>query len=137
MGRFNEDWRQIELEKLKCVVLKSIPDALHDKMVADGVRCDISDQYQFVADEMLIRLVAEVTAQRITLPAIRYPTDWKEAVKKRFFPKWALKRWPVRYTVEEFDVKVIYPMIALPKERHNIIADIVTPLYERGVPDDN
>lgn len=29
---------------------------------------------------------------------IKYPKDWWEALKERFFPKWLLRRFPVEYT---------------------------------------
>ena len=38
---------------------------------------------------------------------IKYPADWWQALKARWFPKWALRRWPVDYIV--YDVRVIYP----------------------------
>jgi hypothetical protein len=28
---------------------------------------------------------------------VRYPADWWEAVKDRWFPRWAKRRWPVRW----------------------------------------
>jgi hypothetical protein len=33
----------------------------------------------------------------VTLATQRWPADWREAVKERWAPAWALKRWPVRY----------------------------------------
>jgi hypothetical protein len=32
---------------------------------------------------------------------IIYPTTWWDAVKHRWFPDWALRRWPVHYTRHE------------------------------------
>lgn len=29
---------------------------------------------------------------------VSYPADWWEALKERWFPKWMLRRWPVKYT---------------------------------------
>jgi hypothetical protein len=28
----------------------------------------------------------------------KYPEDWKEAFKERWFPEWAKKKWPVVYS---------------------------------------
>lgn len=45
-------------------------------------------------------LVMEVMCQRreytFELPEWFIPADWWQAFKERWFPKWALKRWPVR-----------------------------------------
>lgn len=47
------------------------------------------------------------------------PADWLEAVKERFFPAWALRRWPVLYRRDVVDVKALYPElnISLPDQR--------------------
>lgn len=34
------------------------------------------------------------------------PYNWKEAVRKRFFPNWVLKCWPIKYKTYCF-----YPQI--------------------------
>ena len=33
----------------------------------------------------------------------RWPTDWLEAFKERWAPRWALKRWPVRYAEHQIN----------------------------------
>lgn len=48
----------------------------------------------------------------------RAPADWWEALKARWFPAWALKRWPVRERVERLDVKALYPSIRYVVDRH-------------------
>jgi hypothetical protein len=65
-----------------------------------------------------------------------YPKDWWQALKARFAPKWALRRWPVRENV--IDMTVLYPRIQLPRERHTAKMDVrywnadrVLPTYSR------
>ena len=52
-----------------------------------------------VADEMAFRLSADFHA--LPLVKVNYdfkaPLDWWQAVKERWFPRWALLRWPVEY----------------------------------------
>lgn len=59
------------------------------------------------------RLVANIRAyilSETTEPTeIRVPRDWWQALKQRWFPKWALRRWPVVETVHEISFKVLYP----------------------------
>lgn len=55
--------------------------------------------------QMMVREMAHMPAQR--LPEIRYPASWWDAVKERFFPAWAYKRWPARY-------------VSLPERKHFI-----------------
>ena len=49
---------------------------------------------------------------------VKYPADWWQAVKERFAPAWALKRWPVVYTI--WEPSVIYPDIKLPDRAHYV-----------------
>ncbi len=47
------------------------------------------------------------------LPEVRYPADWWQAFKDRWFPAWAKERWPVRYV--RYDLMALYPEIKLPQ----------------------
>jgi len=107
------------LEKMKAIVLKRITES-DVRMAIARVDVDINEYAAFTADEMLIRLKAEVLGEHIRLPVIRYPANWKEAVKERFAPFWFLRRWPVQYAEKAFDVRVVYPMMALPHVAHSI-----------------
>lgn len=40
---------------------------------------------------------------------VRYPADWWQAFKARWFPAWLLARYPVIHKVYEFQVKATYP----------------------------
>ncbi len=33
---------------------------------------------------------------------LRYPADWWQAFKDRWFPEWALKRWPIEWEVRQW-----------------------------------
>lgn len=40
---------------------------------------------------------------------IKYPRDWWQAFKERWFSKRMLERWPVEYKMHNIDVKTLYP----------------------------
>ena len=88
---------QAELEKLRYAV--SIP--LAKEFLLEDVK--------FVADEItgmiILQVHGYVWAQ--SLCDYKHPENWKEALKERWFPKWLLKRFPVKYAV--LDIKEIYP----------------------------
>ena len=111
-------FRTVTLEKMKLVLLRRISEEMIDTL-ANPVDVDWAFEDWFTED-VTLRLKATVAGEHIETPAARYPKDWKEAVKERFFPRWALTRWPVRYTEKVFDARVVYPMVALPLERHYI-----------------
>ncbi len=109
------------LEMMEAVVLKCVTESDIRAVIA-RVDVDFEEYASFLTDDLLIRLKAEVLGEHIRLPAIRYPANWKEAVKERFAPLWFLKRWPVQYAEKAFDVRVVYPMMALPHVVHSIAA---------------
>jgi len=41
--------------------------------------------------------------------SFKYPADWWQAFKERWFHGWLLRRFPVVYTHKEFQVKATYP----------------------------
>lgn len=41
--------------------------------------------------------------------SFKYPSDWWNAFKERWFKGWLLKKYPVKYTYKEFQVKATYP----------------------------
>lgn len=45
--------------------------------------------------------------------SFKYPADWWQAFKERWFPGWLLKRYPVVYTHREFQVKATYPELMI------------------------
>jgi hypothetical protein len=51
---------------------------------------------------------------------IRWPLDWWQHLKERWFPKFALKRWPVRY--HTFKIDLLYPEIEMRGDFHHTIA---------------
>src|SRR3990167_6914606 len=65
---------------------------------------------------MLVRMVQDVLVQRELLA--EYPSTWWDAVKQRWFPKWALNRWPV--VMNRIDGEILYPMIEIPKYRKEV-----------------
>lgn len=63
--------------------------------------------------ENLIRVVIDVATQEDMVH--KYPADWKQAVKERFFPKWLKKRYPVKYAFVWAIHK--YPEVAVPDRK--------------------
>ncbi len=40
-------------------------------------------------------------------PVVKVPRDWWQHIRERFWPKWAKKRWPVRY--REYQAELHFP----------------------------
>jgi len=76
-------------------------------------------EIQFLRGFLGRELVAQVHmwfATRKHVERVQWPTDWWEAVKERFAPRWARERWPVRYTAKELDARAIWPSFPYPAE---------------------
>jgi len=73
---------------------------------------------EFFANGMTSRLLAVMAGELLEVPTVKYPRDWKEALKERFLPWWAKRWWPVRYSYVVWEATVLYPLISLPDEAH-------------------
>ncbi len=69
---------------------------------------------EWIGASLAIQLRQEILGQQRGNIEIRYPADWWQAVKQRFFPSWAKNRWPVQEIVQVVDVKALYPKVTLP-----------------------
>ncbi len=47
---------------------------------------------------------------------VKYPADWWQHFKQRWFPLWAQQRWPSLMTTEVFDAGVYAPELILEKQ---------------------
>jgi len=52
---------------------------------------------------------------------IRHPRDWWQAFKARWFPSWALRRWPAQYTVHVITAQELFPKLVGGGELQSIL----------------
>lgn len=76
--------------------------------------------YNEVLNAMVLKLHAYLASERLQHIIVRYPKDWWQAFKERWFPRWLLKRFPVKYHEEYYEARVFYPYVSLPNERHYV-----------------
>ena len=60
-------------------------------------------------DDIVCRVRGYVWSEQLERIVIEYPADWWQAFKKRWFPSWAIARWPAKHTRHVLDVKAKYP----------------------------
>lgn len=77
-----------------------------DKLIAD------------LAGNYRMRLAAEFAGRKVTISreeSVAYPADWWQHLKERWFPQWALKRWPVRMQAKTLalsaDASCLFPEV--------------------------
>ena len=64
-------------------------------------------------ENLLVTARAIIQGQLLDEVTAKYPADWKEAVKERFFPPFLLKRYPVKYTTLKLEAVAYYPKVAM------------------------
>jgi hypothetical protein len=83
------------------------------------------DQYwQSIADTLLTTLHIEIAGQTQNLFEKRWPANWWEAFKERWFTKWLLYRYPVVYEYYKVDKQTLFPSIAIPKHESVVRVDV-------------
>lgn len=70
------------------------------EFTAVASRMNINAQYDIIARDLCFQLVTYIHGMldhKIEIHE-KYPADWWQAFKERWFPKWAKRKWPVRYS---------------------------------------
>lgn len=110
--QFIEAFRTIDLQRLQIASQMSC---------AEEVAFN-NPQFEAFRDYMAERLVVQLRAYIWADPpqeiSCRYPRDWWQAVKERWFPKWALERWPVEYQTTTLQAQTIYPRLQSELPQH-------------------
>ena len=104
----------VELKLNVYGITKQISDDLGihpDNIKVWEARDGLITQYLTVA--MKVYLFEEQVLQ----DRVQWPVDWKEAFKDRWFPKWAKKKWPVRFEGRKWDCRFVYPSIPFEKRQ--------------------
>ena len=86
------------LEKLRI----GLEERLSKEFIIESINVD-DDFLNRYMDSIVIRIRGFVWAEKDELA--RYPSNWKEAFKERWFPKWLLKRKPIMYDY----IRALYP----------------------------
>jgi len=71
--------------------------------------------------DMVFQLTRRIPKESIDHLYVKYPENWKEAIKERWFPKWLLKKFPVKYTELNYNVEAFYDKVAVPEMQPFIV----------------
>jgi len=82
-----------------------------------------------IANRMVMSLKAKCASKKFEFQTTAYPSDWWQAFKKRFFPRWALKKWPVEVTEHTYEASAYLPDVAIPD--HETYVSIITGVRRR------
>ena len=81
---------------------------------------------EWYSENLLLCVRAFILAENVGEKYVSYPADWLQAFKERWFPKWALAKWPVVYKTHKFSFSLTYPgfMPAMPEREHRLRIDV-------------
>jgi hypothetical protein len=115
----NYEYEEKKLEKFKYMLYTQMSRELVD-VLTDIPDIDISTHDTFFCSEIILRVKGFVWGENLQSETIQAPRDWWEHFKERWFPAWALRRWPVQYTGKTLTARALYPLLSFPEERSAI-----------------
>lgn len=89
---------QIAVTKINMKMLKFCTEK-HIPYMPVNINIEYEDFVDGIVKGMILKLNKKILATEVNgfEKTIIFPKDWKEAVKKQFFPKWLLRKYPVKY----------------------------------------
>lgn len=110
-----DSFRTVVIEKIRIGMMQSVSAHLIDAAV------DIDTLISYEADRVVFSVRGYLWGDEpVIQKTVKYPSDWRQAFKERWYPKWLLKKYPVKYTKIELVSQTLYPDYRpnLPNERH-------------------
>jgi hypothetical protein len=92
-------FEDVALQFLRVEVQRHIPRLLLDQKLS----------VESIAGEIVLRLTGHVLGRKLEPVEVRWPDDWWQAFRERWFPRWWLARWPVRFRVHRVEFRELYP----------------------------
>jgi len=107
-------YEETELNKLKVGMMYSLDPKLLGDMQIDIAR-ELGYNFQ-------VKISGFIWTQDLGKYNFPIPANWFESFKDAYFPDWLKRRFPVRYTNFEVNIKAWYPelhkKLAFPKEQY-------------------
>lgn len=77
------------------------------------------ESYRHAATGDLVMRLTGIVAVWREERLLKVPADWWQHFKQRFFPGWALKRWPVLY--QWYDAAVVLPKVPVVRPEYHAV----------------
>ena len=93
---------QIELDRIQAacrVMMEDLP----------GVGHDVQVWHDLMLESAVAQLRVFVLGKEMEPLHYQWPATWWEALKERWFPRWAKERWPVEYEHRDVTFRELYP----------------------------
>ncbi len=112
--------QEAKLKKFKLIAISYLTPRMLELF---GETPDIDAQEEYVYENILLRVKQCVWGREMQRQECRWPSNWWQAFKERWFPAWALKRWPVQYMAYVLRARELYPDVAMPHRSPVVVID--------------
>ena len=87
----------------------------------DPKQLEFEGSIDYISNYLVCTLWMKVYGRELEKIEVKYPSDWKQSFKERWFPSFILKKFPVQYTVRTISAVELYPKISIKDHSHCII----------------
>lgn len=105
-----------ELENMKITL-----DSKIDRTALSGLNTNFEMFMNEYTDQIIFRLRARLAGQKLEEVVARWPADWWEALKERWFPAWLQKWFPVRWKTSMLKSIALYPQMVIPNWKTHVV----------------
>ena len=102
------------VDRMKLVIIGTVSAELADSF-ANSAEVDIYILENWVKNEMTVRIKQIIAGRIADEVTVSYPSDWWQAVRERWLPGWAKRKWPVHKTTIRLTARELYPKMVLPE----------------------
>lgn len=114
---FESNYKPSDQPHIKKVYLDVVEETVRKRFALDGIStADFKFQVEQILDDMVFTLSYKCARQDLGTCEVKYPANWWEAFKERWFPNFLLDYFPVKYTTVTIGAEAFYDRIAIPKE---------------------
>lgn len=98
--------------------LQLVCDTVMPRVIAEnfGEPAQVEVFARQISDDLMLRVRQRVWGEELERVELPSPADWWQAVKERWFPEWAKRRWPVQWLTHVVKLHALYPKRCFPLE---------------------
>jgi hypothetical protein len=71
----------------------------------------VNMEWVSISRHVILNISGYIWSEKLGVDTVRWPADWWQAFKERWYPAWAKRRWPVRYNTHTVDIRAAYPTL--------------------------
>lgn len=112
-------YKEIILERLTYAAQTHLSErfAIEPKVSVDYLRPEFRGMTATIRQDILCHKLETVK--------VKYPRDWWQSFKERWFPEWMLEKCPIEYERKKLEARVLLPKIDIPADQYEMYLHLV------------